>query len=83
MTLTVSRQFGGKVDDVLCFGRLDIKPLFRLGFGRQAFVMGVNHGRGIARLRGSQVFVAVQGEVKRAIAVAQPVSFAGNLCVVA
>jgi hypothetical protein len=33
-------------------------------FGCQSLVMGVNHRGGIARLRGGQVFVAVQGKMK-------------------
>jgi len=33
--------------------------------------LGVNHGRGIARLRGGQIFIGVQGEVIGAKGVAQ------------
>ena len=56
--------------------RLNVKPGFALGFGRQPFVMLMNHGRGIPRLCGGQVFVGVQDKVKRAKRVAQPVVFA-------
>ena len=40
--------------------------------------MAVNHGRGIARLRGGRVLVLVQGEVIGAKAVAQAVVAVGD-----
>ena len=53
------------------------KPLFSFCLGCQALVMLVNHGRGIARLRGGQIFVAVQDEMERAKRMAQPVWLPG------